>query len=114
MDDLLKKKVSHLTGDKKLLDQSSVNTYLQSLAGWSIRKIDEEHALHKSFKLKDFSSSIEFAKKICDIANSNDHHPRLVVNWGKLDVYWWSHDMGGINTNDIIMAAQTENIYNKT
>ena len=111
MNNILNKRVSHDKKDKILLHKSELKQYFSNLTDWQIRTIDKKNTLYKSYKLNSFSHAIQFAEKINVIANKNDHHPRLIINWGKLEIYWWSHDMGGINMNDVIMAHNTDTLF---
>ena len=51
------------------------------------------------------------AESISEIAEQVDHHPALLIEWGKLSVSWWSHNLRGLHINDFIMAANTQKIY---
>ena len=33
---------------------------------------------------------------------------RLLTDWGKLKVTWWTHKIHGLHRNDYIMAAKTD------
>ena len=54
---------------------------------------------------------MDFAQAITVLAEQVDHHPALLIEWGKVSVSWWSHDLGGLNINDFIMAAKTQQLY---
>ncbi|MGC8775690.1 MAG: 4a-hydroxytetrahydrobiopterin dehydratase, partial [Chlorobaculum sp.] len=41
---------------------------------------------------------------------SEGHHPALLTEWGKVTVSWWTHAIGGIHLNDVIMATKTEKL----
>jgi 4a-hydroxytetrahydrobiopterin dehydratase len=36
------------------------------------------------------------------------HHPAILTEWGKVNVRWWSHEIGGLHKSDFIMAAKTD------
>ena len=52
--------------------------------------------------------AIEFANTIADVAEHEEHHLRLVVEWGNVGVAWWTHKINGLHWNDFIMAAKTD------
>jgi 4a-hydroxytetrahydrobiopterin dehydratase len=54
---------------------------------------------------------MEFANQISIIAEQGDHHPALLIEWGRVTVTWWSHSIGGLHLNDFVMAAKTDEIY---
>jgi pterin-4a-carbinolamine dehydratase len=34
-------------------------------------------------------------------------------NAGYLDLQWWTHKIGGLHKNDFIMAAKSDEVYDK-
>ena len=53
---------------------------------------------------------VSFANKIADLAEQEDHHPEILIEWGKVTVTWWSHKIKGLHKNDFICAAKTDQI----
>jgi len=79
---------------------------------WEILEIDGEEQLHKVYKLKNFLKALEFTNKIGELAEEEDHHPVIVLEYGKVAVSWWSHEIGGLHKNDFILAARTDAAFN--
>ncbi|NMW19419.1 MAG: 4a-hydroxytetrahydrobiopterin dehydratase, partial [Chlorobiaceae bacterium] len=48
--------------------------------------------------------------KVGELAEAGQHHPKLVVEWGKVTVIWWTHSANGLHMNDFIMAAKTSEL----
>lgn len=96
-------------GDPKLTD-SEIAELLSQVASWQIVEIDGIKRLQRVYKLKDFNQALEFANKVGAIADEEDHHPMLVVEWGRLTIQWWTHVVKGLHKNDFIMAAKTNHI----
>ena len=67
--------------------------------------------LERVFKLKNFVEAIAFTNKIGIIAEEEDHHPFIIIEWGRVTVQWWSHKIRGLHKNDFIMAAKTDEIF---
>ncbi len=40
-----------------------------------------------------------------------DHHPEIILEWGKVTVSWWSHKIKGLHKNDFICASKTDNLF---
>ncbi|MEE3169508.1 MAG: 4a-hydroxytetrahydrobiopterin dehydratase [Pseudomonadota bacterium] len=80
---------------------------------WEILEIDKEEQLHKVYKLKNFVKALEFTNKIGDLAEAENHHPVIVLEYGKVAVSWWSHEIGGLHKNDFILAARTDAAFNE-
>jgi 4a-hydroxytetrahydrobiopterin dehydratase len=69
-----------------------------------------EGAIERTFGLRDFASALGLAVRIGLLAESQGHHPDLEVGWGRLQVRWTTHAIGGLSTNDFVMAAKVDRI----
>ena len=78
---------------------------------WSLTEDDEIKRLDRTFKVGDFAGAIAFADKVGEQAEAEGHHPRLTVEWGRVNVAWWTHKIKGLHRNDFIMAAKTDAIF---
>src|SRR3989344_633014 len=81
---------------------------LQQLQGWMLWP--DAKTISKSYKFKNFKEAFSFAAKIADIAESEGHHPELLVSWGRVDVELSTHSIGGLSENDFILAAKIDGI----
>ena len=73
-------------------------------------KEKELKKLKKEFSFSNYSDSIAFTNKVADMADQEDHHPQIILEWGKVTVIWWSHKIKGLHKNDFICAAKTDYI----
>jgi 4a-hydroxytetrahydrobiopterin dehydratase len=80
------------------------------LPDWQIKEVDGVKRLERVVKCKDFKEALELTNRIGAIAEQEDHHPRIVTEWGRVEVQWWTHSIGGLHQNDFIMAAKTERL----
>ena len=83
---------------------------LSLLDHWSIEQRDGVKQLEKQFKFDNFVQAMEFANKVGEKAEQENHHPAILVEWGKVRVTWWTHKIGGLHMNDFIMAAKTDQL----
>ncbi len=67
--------------------------------------------LDRTFQFSNFGDAIAFADKVGVQAETEGHHPRLIVEWGRVNVAWWTHKIRGLHRNDFIMSAKTDEIY---
>lgn len=51
-----------------------------------------------------------FVTRLAFAAEKRDHHPNLVVTWGKVDVFWTTHDAGSTTALDLELAARCEEL----
>ena len=59
----------------------------------------EGQALVRSLHFPDFSAALAFAVRLGMLAEKRDHHPDLLIGWGKARVLWTTHDAGGITSS---------------
>jgi 4a-hydroxytetrahydrobiopterin dehydratase len=78
---------------------------------WRIITEEGIPKLDRSFKFKNFKDAIAFTDAVGDEAEKEGHHPRLITEWGKVAVTWWTHKIRNLHRNDFIMAAKTDRIY---
>lgn len=60
-------------------------------------KATHPDALHRTYKFKDFTSAQAFANKLGALAETEGHHPAIMVEWGRVTVWWWSHAINGVS-----------------
>ncbi|MBR9909023.1 MAG: 4a-hydroxytetrahydrobiopterin dehydratase [Gammaproteobacteria bacterium] len=86
---------------------------LQQLPDWRIVACDDVEQLQKTYSFKNFDDALDFANAIGELAEGANHHPAILIEWGKATVKWWTHAIGGLHRNDFIMAAKTDFLHNK-
>ena len=80
---------------------------------WDLTEVDGIPRLLRSFEFDGWMPAVAFANKVAEVAETNDHHPLVELEWGKVQVNWWTHKIGGLHKNDFIMAAKTDVIWNQ-
>jgi 4a-hydroxytetrahydrobiopterin dehydratase len=78
---------------------------------WTIESADGVPRLTRCLSFKNFTAAMRFAVAVGRSADEQDHHPELVVTWGRVQVSWWTHAAGGLHRNDFVMAAKTDAIF---
>ena len=76
-------------------------------SGW---KIEDAVRIKKVFDFRDFRGPFALATHIALIAESQGHHPDLLIEWGKLTVTLTTHVAKGLTENDFIMAARIDRL----
>lgn len=87
------------------LDDAAVEAWLGAHPGWAR---EGDRAIARTFSLQDFGGALALAVRIGLLAEKRDHHPDLVVGWGKLRVLWTTHDAGGVTQLDLDAAEGTD------
>lgn len=96
-------------GDPSLTD-AEIADLLLHVQQWQLVVRDGIPHLERIFKLKNYADALEFTNKIAAIAEAEDHHPLIVLEWGRVTVQWWTHVVKGLHKNDFIMAAKTDEL----
>ena len=68
------------------------------------------NAMSRAFRFRDFAEAFAFAVRVAFIAENEEHHPDVVVGWGRCEVRLTTHAVGGLTRNDFIVAAKVDQI----
>ena len=93
-----------------MLTDVEIEDLLHQVPQWQVREVDGMKRLERTFKFKNFTAALEFTNKVGAIAEEEDHHPRIVTEWGRVNLQWWTHVIGGLHKNDFIMAAKSDEL----
>jgi 4a-hydroxytetrahydrobiopterin dehydratase len=48
-----------------------------------------------TFTFPDFAMALDFTNQVGPLAEAEDHHPEILLTWGKVSVRVWTHTVGG-------------------
>ena len=83
------------------LTAHAIAARLADTPGW--RLVDDHH-LERTFEFADFATALVFVNAVGQIAEDLNHHPDILLSWGKAVVSVWSHDVSGITDRDFALA----------
>ena len=92
------------------LSSEEVSTILHEVSGW-ILKDSSGYRIYRTFQFKNFYQTIAFINAVAWIANQENHHPRLEVEYNTCIVGYWTHNINGLSENDFICAAKINCLY---
>jgi 4a-hydroxytetrahydrobiopterin dehydratase len=93
--------------DAPRLGADEIAGHAATLTGWDAGG----DRLRKSFAFPSYPDTIAFVNAVAWIAQREDHHPDLIVGYGRCDVTWSTHSAGGVTLNDVICAAKIERLF---
>jgi 4a-hydroxytetrahydrobiopterin dehydratase len=67
--------------------------------------------LQRVFRFKNFAEAMAFTVQVGALAESANHHPAILTEWGKVTVTYWTHAIRGLHRNDFVMAARTDDLF---
>ena len=100
-------------GHEPPLSHDEIEERLNELPEWELVRIKDVPRLRRRFSFPDFAEALAFTAGVGSLAEEQDHHPRIVTQWGRVTVEWWTHKIHGLHDNDFVMAAKTDASYDK-
>ena len=78
---------------------------------WELTHENGIPKLDRVFKFKDFQMALDFTSELGALAEDQGHHPRLITEWGRVQVTWWTHKIKTLHRNDFVMAAKSDQVF---
>lgn len=89
---------------------AEISRYHRQIPQWQIIESMGIAQLQRQYRFANFDQALAFTNRVGAIAQTADHHPALLTEWGKVTVTWWTHAIGGLHQNDFVMAAKTDEV----
>ena len=99
------------TVDAPMLSAKEIKELAPQIPSWIVYEEEGIKRLICSFAFSSYEDSVNFTNKVAQLAEEEDHHPEIVLEWGNVTVSWWSHKIKGLHKNDFICASKTDNLF---
>jgi 4a-hydroxytetrahydrobiopterin dehydratase len=107
--ELAKKKCRPCEGGVPPLSSDEVQRLLPGVPQW--RLTADGKALRREWRVKDFTTALDFFQRIGQIAETEDHHPDLhLTGYRNVAIELSTHALGGLSENDFILAAKIDQL----
>lgn len=73
-------------------------------------EVADEHHLVRTFHFPDFRGALAFTNRVGDLAEQENHHPDVLLTYGKVTVTLFTHKIAGLSENDFILAAKIDHL----
>lgn len=90
---------------RPVLSATQVIAGLAKLQGWKLHGDGTDVAIEKTFVFKNYLRTMAFVNAVAYIAEQQDHHPELLVQYSSCSVRFNTHDVSGITQSDFACAA---------
>ena len=90
------------------LPRDEVDRLLNQVPGWVVDEDDGHLRLTRRVKFKGFMPGVDLINRIAPIAEAEGHHPDVLLSYGSLTIWLWTHAAGGLTDNDFILAARLD------
>lgn len=64
--------------------------------------------LHRSYDFKDFTEAKRFVDKVANLAEVANHHPKIQIDWNRVDLWFSTHSAGKVTEKDENLAEQVD------
>lgn len=69
---------------------------------------EEAQKISRTWKLQGFTEAMNFVNAVAALAEAENHHPDIEINYSKVTLTLWTHKIGGLSENDFILAAKID------
>lgn len=97
--------------DAPKVTDEELKELMPQIPDWTPVVCDKVLQLERVYAFKNFQQALDFTNRLGELAESVNHHPAILTEWGKVTVNWWSHKIRGLHKTDLIMAAKTDRLY---
>ena len=76
---------------------------MRALPHWTYD--NQRHAIFRTYRFTDFTVAFAFMAQVALAAEKHNHHPEWSNVYNRVEVYWTTHDVQGLSSNDIALAT---------
>ena len=98
MQDLSEGKCEVCRAGSPMVTEEEMAELLPQVPEWGIVEQQGVRRLERVFKFRDFADALEFTRKVGALAEAGGHHPRIITEWGRVKVTWWTQKIRGLQT----------------
>jgi 4a-hydroxytetrahydrobiopterin dehydratase len=66
-----------------------------------------EGALEREFVFDGFPQAIAFVDRVAELAEAENHHPAIAIDYKRVTLRWTTHSAGGITGRDHELARRS-------
>ena len=92
-------------GIPRLKSKEISKLLIQLENGWEVYKNKE---IRKKYLFSKYADAIIFSNKIADLAEEEDHHPLIQINYKEVVIILFTHKINGLHENDFILASKCD------
>jgi 4a-hydroxytetrahydrobiopterin dehydratase len=107
MNELARKKCKPCEGGVAPLTPDQVRPMLKGLQGWAL----DGKMIAKTYEFKNYYETMAFVNAAAWVSHREDHHPDMLVGYGKCRVSYVTHAIDGLSENDFICAAKLDALF---
>jgi 4a-hydroxytetrahydrobiopterin dehydratase len=90
----------------ELLTEDQISVQLTGLAGWTRTGNSIVHVETRD----DFSAAMRYVGAVADLAEADNHHPDILIQWNKVTLTLSTHSAGGLTAKDFALAGRISSL----
>jgi len=75
--------------------------------GWTL---NSKGHLERTYEFSNFVAAMAFANRVGEIAEAQNHHPDILLGWGRVRITIWTHTVDGLSESDFVLAAKLDRL----
>jgi 4a-hydroxytetrahydrobiopterin dehydratase len=96
-------------GGVPAISSGEVRENLQAVPQW--RLTEDGKRIRREWRVKDFTTALDFFARVGQVAETEDHHPDLhLTGYRNVVIELSTHAVGGLTENDFILAAKIDQL----
>ena len=95
----------------RLLTREQITALLPRVPDWRVLERNGITRLERVFEFPDLAGALAFAIQVGAVAETDGHHPAMLVEHNQVKVSWWTISKGGLLPDDFANAAKTDALY---
>ena len=76
---------------------------MADVEGWD----EVDNALERTFTFGNFVEALAFVNRVGELAEAENHHPDIRIDYKNVTLRWWTHTAGGITDRDRELASRS-------
>ena len=92
------------------LPRADIDRLLLEIPDWRVEEAEGHLRLTRTVKFKGFVRGVDLVNRIAPVAEAEGHHPDLLLSYGSLTIWLWTHSAAGLTDNDFILAARLDKV----
>ena len=105
---LTKKHCQPCSGDTPPLKPEEIFRLHEKVPDW---EVTSGRKLVRRFEFKDFMDAIAFVNRVAEIAEAEDHHPSITIDYKRVTFTIWTHAIDDLSENDFILASKIDEAF---
>ena len=66
-----------------------------------------DDALERTFEFEGFREALGFVNRVGELAEAENHHPDIAIDYRRVTLRWWTHTAGGVTERDRELAEKS-------